>query len=111
MLSCQEGSLFEAWTRWPYTQSSACSSENKIKCGTLHKPHRGMQHCDVDLCQNRLTPGSLIESHNRDKSQSVSSNFQFPTNTSAELYGNGGAQIIRVIKYKFLFSSFEEILE
>ena len=76
--------------RWSYTQSSACSSESKIESGTLHKPHRGMQCCDVALCENRLTPGSLIESHNRDKRQIVSSIFQFPMNTSAGLCGNGG---------------------
>ena len=49
-----------------------------------------MQHCDVTLRENRLTPGSLIKSHNRDKRQIVSSIFQFPTNTSAGLCGNGG---------------------
>ena len=76
--------------RWSYTQSSACSSENKLKCGTLHKLHRGTQHCDVTLHENRLIPGSLIESHNRDKRQIVSSTFRFPMNTSAELCGNGG---------------------
>ena len=76
--------------RWPYTQSGACSFENKIECGTLHKPHRGMQCCDVTMHENRLTPGSLIESHNRDKRQIVSSTFQFPMNTSAGLCWNGG---------------------
>ena len=49
-----------------------------------------MQHCDVTLHENRLTPGSLIESHNRDKRQIVSLIFQLPTNTSAGLRGNGG---------------------
>ena len=49
-----------------------------------------MQCCDVALHENRLTPGSSIESHNRDKRQIVSSTFQFPTNTSAGLCGNGG---------------------
>ena len=76
--------------RWPYTQSSACSSWRKHECGTLHKPHRGIQRCGVTLHENRLTPGSLIESHNRDKRQIVSLIFQLPTSTSAELHGNGG---------------------
>ena len=76
--------------RWPYTQSSACSSGSKLECGTLHKPHRGMQRCDVTLHENRLTPGSLIKSHNRDKRQIVSSIFRLPMNTSAGLRGNGG---------------------
>ena len=76
--------------KWPYTQSGACSSEHKMECGTLHKPHRGMQCCDVTLRENRLTPGSLIKSHSTDKRQIVSSIFQFPTGTSAGLCGNGG---------------------
>ena len=49
-----------------------------------------MQRCDVALHENRLTPGSLIKSHNRDKRQIVSSTFQFPMNTSAGFCGNGG---------------------
>ena len=76
--------------RWPYTQSGACSSWSKHERGTLCKPHRGIQCCGVTLHENRLTPGSLIKSHNRDKRQIVSSIFQLPINTSAELHGNGG---------------------
>ena len=76
--------------RWTDTQSSACSFGSKLECGTLHKPHRGMQSCDVSWHENRLAPGSRIESHNMDRRQIVFSIFQLPMNTSAGLCRNGG---------------------